>query len=298
MLGVLSASQDVIESYNKSLSTMVAQTFRTLLENGHLYQSQTTDDDSVRKLIRSRIEERALPYIEQRGYLNHGSEHSLWHLPNDLDSAVENAAGTFVLFVHPSHAKLFCKTCDRQEAFNLNSARSVIDTVPGHIEGRTKQVYVLSYRCQSCRGIPEVFLVRRNGAKLTLTGRSPMEHVTVPSQIPKDIQRYYSGAVVAYQSGQALSGLFMLRTLCEQWARKFAGPTDRADACIEKYMESLPLNFKSQFPSWKRIYEGLSADIHAATGSEKLFTKTKDEVDEHFDARRIFKIDDPAPPVT
>ena len=42
-----------------------------------------------------------------------------------------------------------------------------------------------SFLCQSCKGIPEVFLIRREGLKLILSGRAPMEVADVPTVIPK-----------------------------------------------------------------------------------------------------------------
>ena len=121
-----------------------------------------------------------------------------------------------------------------------------------------------------------------------------MEHVQVPPEVPKEVTRFYSGAVVAYQSGQTLAGLFLLRTLCEQWARKFAAAQDFADEAINKYMDSLPGDFKARFPSFRSIYEKLSADIHAATGSDELYVQMLAELNEHFSARKLFKLPTPS----
>ena len=117
-----------------------------------------------------------------------------------------------------------------------------------------------------------------------------MEHVQVPFEIPKEVARFYSGAVVAHQSGQTLAGLFLLRTLCEQWARRFAAADDHADQAINIYMDSLPEDFKGRFPSLRSIYEMLSADIHAATGSDELYVQMLTEIGEHFSARKVFKL--------
>jgi adenylate kinase len=73
----------------------------------------------------------------------------------------------------------------------------------------------LSYQCQSCKGVPEVFLVRREHLKRTNAGRAPIEHVEVPKDIPKHVSRFFRGAIVAHQSGQTLAGIFLLQTLIE-----------------------------------------------------------------------------------
>jgi hypothetical protein len=135
--------------------------------------------------------------------------------------------------------KLFCERCDRVEAFNVVSVEDFLarDAFDNSYEAREDnvQVFVVSFRCQSCKLEPEVFLIRRKGLKLTLSGRAPIEHVEVPPIIPKNIQRFFSGAVVAHQSGQTLAGLFMLRTLIEQWVQqKVQNGTLKADESIDR----------------------------------------------------------------
>jgi len=120
-----------------------------------------------------------------------------------------------------------------------------------------------------------------------------MERLEVPSIIPKIVQSFYAGAVLAYQSGQHLPGNFMLRTLIEQWARGAADQTSavQADRILDSYMASLPDDFRGRFPSLRTLYGELSADIHGAIGSEELFKRAQEEIIEHFSARKLFKLD-------
>jgi hypothetical protein len=149
----------------------------------------------------------------------------------------------------------------------------------------------LEYTCQSCKQTPEVFLVRRRGVKLTNEGRSPIEHVEVPAFIPKPVRRFFSGAVVAHQSGQTLAALFLLRTVIEQWARAATESVKvQADQVLDDYMLTLPEDFRARFPSLRALYGELSVDMHAATGSSGLFSRAVTEICEHFDARRLFKL--------
>jgi hypothetical protein len=158
------------------------------------------------------------------------------------------------------------------------------------VKNEVVQVFALSYRCQPCKGPPEVFLVRRHGMKLALAGRAPIEHTAVPGYIPKTVRHFYSGAVVAHQSGQTLAGLFLLRIVIEQFAYASTGVRNRADDALEAYMAALPGDFKNRFTSLKSLYEKLSADIHAAAGSAELFKESAKAIAEHFDARRLFRI--------
>jgi hypothetical protein len=120
-----------------------------------------------------------------------------------------------------------------------------------------------------------------------------MEHVAVPIAVPAAVRRFYVGAAIAHQSGHTLAGVFMLRTLIEQWARLTTASTKRdADQVLDEYMDTLPTDFRDRFPSMRALYSELSADIHSATGSVELFEKARKEIDEHFDARRVFKLPD------
>ncbi|MCX6353976.1 MAG: hypothetical protein NTZ78_03605 [Candidatus Aureabacteria bacterium] len=195
--------------------------------------------------------------------------------------------------------KLFCITCDEIEPFNAISSEDFLAHGCENLrtfndKDKTVQVFIFSFLCQGCKSIPETFMVRRNGDKLTLCGRAPMESLNISRVIPKNIQMYYRGAYLAYHSNQTLAGLFLLRTTIEQWAR-FATNMEqetKADKVLEKYMKKLPKNFKDEFPSMSSLYANLSADIHSATGSDVLFDRACEEIVEHFEARRLFKLKD------
>jgi hypothetical protein len=185
--------------------------------------------------------------------------------------------------------KLFCSSCDREEPFNPVDGKdeaSQVDT-----NGIINQIFVLSFQCQSCKGMPEVFMVKRKDWKLTLTGRCPMEKVQVPKYIPKLHANYYSDAVIAFNSGQTLAGLFLLRTFIEQYAIRVTGKTDLlADQIIDLYMNGLPEDFKKRFPSLRKIYGDLSDAIHKANASDELFKQSLSDIDAHFDAKRLYKL--------
>lgn len=118
------------------------------------------------------------------------------------------------------------------------------------------------------------------------------------------MQRFYSGVIVAYQSGQTLAGNFMLRTLIEQWVRldtkaergqreEAAEPTEakwKADQVLDVYAEKLPEALKGRFGTLKDSYSDLSADIHSAAGSADIFEKSRADIERHFDARRVFEL--------
>lgn len=285
---------DAVRGYEKEMSEAISQAIRTLLETKHLYQTLTVDEDGAREEFLRRVEVGVKAHCLATGGFGPSPSVVPWLLSSDMKTIMGhmNSSGTpkpRSIFT-PPHVKMFCRACDRLEPFNLVSAHEAIEPTDSYQTPTMKieQVFTFTYLCQACKKFPEVVMMRRVGGKISLAGKTPMEHVPAPKQIPKEIVPYYSGSVVAHQSGQTLAALFLLRTACEQWVRCWALPADRADAAIDKYMASLPTGFSAAFPSIRLVYEKLSEDIHAATGSEELYAKMISDIDLHFQARSIF----------
>lgn len=291
------------EEIHRVAGEHIAETIKTLLETKHLYQSLevTTPHAAISSIVmgvkpaidagRNFREELALPasaLILQR-----------WNLmdPRGNWSAVDDECTVII-----PHIKTFCRGCDRVEPFNPVAATDYLVTGEWspwkgyRTSGCVVQNFVLSFWCQGCKGIPEVFMVRRVGAKLTICGRSPMEHVDVPKYLPPKAKQYVAGAIVAHQSGQTLAGLFLLRTSIEQWIRSLGAKHDKADQALDWYMSTLPDDFKSWAPSLREVYGTLSDAIHKADASAPLFEQAKADLERHFDARRVRALPDPTPP--
>lgn len=146
--------------------------------------------------------------------------------------------------------------------------------------------------------MPVRFLVRREGLKLRLAGRDPIELISTPKVLPKGPAKYYSDAVIAHHAGQTLAGLFLMRVFVEQFWRTIPAVQEllKSDsrATGEKqgdaYQKDLPPAFKEKFPSLKDCYGKLSEAIHAADASATIFAEISTAIVEHFDARRVFNI--------
>lgn len=280
------------------LSNEIATSLRSLLGGKHLYQGVVIDrgtlqsnatkkfaklnPDLLQRAIDEALNANWSPYDEiaaQRPSYGESGEAALPPRISFLVDAIKTA----------------CAECREITPFNL---KDVFDTYhQGDRRWRPiealqgQQEFVFMFECQSCRRDPDVFLVRRRGLRLTLCGRSPMELVLVPQFIPKTVQRYYSSAVVAFQSGQILAALFLLRVVIEQFTRQEVRATQgRADEVLDQYVNLLPEDFKKRFPSLKEVYGALSAAIHAANESAELFEGSRKKIERHFDARRVFRI--------
>jgi hypothetical protein len=297
---------EALNSALRELSASVTAAIRELLEKKHLYQRVRVFPEKVASDVFGKVTGPRQAAQSARERFTEVVSSSWKALPDFADFRPEGE-GRFLEFKFKvPHVKLFCSRCDAVHAFNPVAETSgpwstavwevrVQDTPAGD----PVQHFALPFQCQSCRATPEVFLIRREGSVLLLCGRAPIETVQVPRDIPTALRKFYSNAVVAHQSGQTLSGNFQLRTLIEQFAAQFLRevPSEaerRAEAALDAYMATLPDDFKARFPSLRQLYGDLSADIHTATGSADLFESSKNTLEEHFEARRVFKVPGPA----
>jgi hypothetical protein len=289
---MLNSMVQIVDRLKSNFSDSITRTLKSLFQTKHLYQSELVNIDNTFDVELMLLKKDSLEKAKESFLLNAKSN---WATEDTGSKQVGAPIDTRITFDIPD-VKLYCSKCGGLEAFNSVSCEEFFSRGSSTSEifsltpGTTIQTFIFSFLCQSCKSVPETFMVRREGFKLILCGRSPIEYVEVPNVIPKAIKRFYSSAIVAHQSGETLAGLFLLRTLLEQWVVSKTEGATSADQAIELYMNSLPSDFTSRFPSFRAIYSELSGDIHSAKGSPELFESVKNRIIEHFDARRLFKL--------
>jgi len=287
--------QKARELLNIVLPAAVSRALKTLLETKHLYQR-----------VDVQVEKEAADAISRYALLHQTMTMELFGrwVAFGREPIKKEEANT-VYFLLPT-VRTYCSECGREQPFNpVGNMLTAPDFDSGFglpTQERLKKyfspgvvrvdVYVLTYECQGCKGIPQVFLVRREGTKLTLSGRTPIEHVEVPRVIPQTGKEFYSGALVAYQSGQHLAGLFMLRTCIEQVARNAVEGSEtivNGDELLKRYMEGLPEAAKGHFPSMRATYGTISTAIHAANPELAPFEDIRKDIDSHFEGVDVHK---------
>jgi hypothetical protein len=280
----------------EELRKIVQDSMKELLEKKHLYQNLRIDLASLEKRFlaeASKSPESERECAFQLKYFLYGPWESQ-RTKSNLPMTKTLPKGAVELYFSFPTTKLFCPTCKRIEAYNPEYGE---DYVPHSYSQTTftcdekdpSQVFVVAYRCQSCKTSPEVFLIYRKLDKLTLTGRSIIEQVSVPSFIPKKIADHYEGALVAHQTGYTLAGLFLLRTCIEQYARSVVkSEAQTCDQLMDAYMTLLPEDFKSRFPSFKKLYGDLSEAMHEAKSDSVLFETALSDMKMHFQARDLY----------
>lgn len=271
----------------------VRDAVKLLLETKHLYQSVMVDVPVPEPWLKGVMDTKRSLYVQE----TRRSGENAWPLAEPQLPGIVSSQKFDVDRVHLAFptVKIFCDRCHNVEAHNPSYALDISAQMAarqGYLHTSPSQQFVAVYTCQACKAMLQHFMIRREGLKLSLAGRSPIEHVAVPSVIPKEQRKYYSGAILAFQSGQTLPALFMLRTFIEQFAAaQVSGKSLRADAVLDLYMTSLPEPVRAHFASPREIYSRLSDAIHSASEDEALFTASCEQIVEHFEARRLYRVE-------
>jgi hypothetical protein len=284
------------------LSKQIEESVQFLLNSKLLYQNVKVtfpDSDNIFSLVTPDLERLLGPAIKTvRPFFN-----SLYGLAFEVGWSIQNPSDRSHLFmfagsdniipsisIAPKTIRNYCHTCENIEPYNFLHGVDILYDINSKIQN--VQVFSLSFECQGCKGVPEVFLVHRDKQKLVLCGRSPIEQVITVPQIPKGSNKFISDAIVAYNSGQVLAGIFLLRTFIEQYVRsKSKTPeSEDIDSLFQEYAILLPRDFKDRFPSLKSIYDNLSIAIHRADSSEDVFVSAKEDIEYHFEGKHAFRI--------
>ena len=299
----------IVESgvYSKTklmVAVVVEEKLKILLEEKHLYQSVRLSYDALVNRVSVELTNTYFPDVTNSSqFIADSLLNSSWHvddpgksrkgyiafgdIPDLLESLEFKIAGI----------RTNCGNCNKVSPMNLIKATEVVSDSRSQTDfklDKDHNVYTFAFQCQNCRAGIEVFIVARKYDKLTLVGRTPMERVQTPESIPNKQKKYYSGAIMAFNSGQVLPALFMLRTFIEQYTRTIVrqvepdkAELDKVDVILKKYMEGLPDNFNSRVPSLKDVYNYLSIAIHEADESEDLFRESRTKIEKHLNTKRL-----------
>jgi hypothetical protein len=286
------------------VNAAIADAFAKILQEKHLYQRITIDFGGILRGVRNRVRE---------GYLSQFERALRLSSPKIVLSSTRKLYEEFQL--SPVNVKLFCRSCQRREAYRCLSAKDLTaEAISAHSLGlivpalsqfapelnfsRDLQLFVFVYRCEGCaaKGKPEAFLLRREGWTFSLDGRSPIEHVEIPSFIPEKERRLYRDAVIANNAGKTLAAIFYLRSFVEQFARRVTGLTGKqtGQEITSAYAATLPDQLRDTMPSLKEWYEKLSVPIHEAKDDAETFDAALERIIKHFEIRKVHEIPETA----
>jgi hypothetical protein len=263
-----------------------------LLSTKHLYQPIRLDfTQAVEFEAKRAYQARTIPMLPSGGNYRSAAEPEI-SLTDITNQFVEEANYRYWYFGEDKSVRkkiriafppvrTLCTKCGEVEAFNL-LGEQLIQVIDIGADGH--QVFSFPVQCQRCKVCVIVFLVKRAGPKIQLVGRSEFEEVEVPKFVPKKLSRFYSQAVVAFQCGQVLAGLFLLRTLMEQYMRAVTKSiTVRGEDLCEEYAKQLGPELSGRLPSFTKIYNELSNALHTVDDREEVFASQIEQIRLHFE---------------
>lgn len=285
-----------------------ASAIKELLETKHLYQSVAFGEDLKKKIMAQ-----DLPSIlsKSKSARGHASEilRGYWNLIADKQSwegadpiHMGPPPGPSHIRIVLPRIKVTCGKCKTQNAphipFGAHEHRPNWNESADRNSAGSQAIQVLSFKyvCQSCDLSQQsilCFMVTRKGEKLTLSGRSELEEVSIPKSIPSEESKLLSNAIITNQASMPLAGIFYLRAFVEQYLRRITGISDTAtpgDVLAEEYHKLLPDEFPSKFKSMKKIYRSLSGKIHTATPCQETFDYCLEKIEKHFDQLKLMPI--------
>jgi hypothetical protein len=306
-------ADDAFSKLQLQVSLFAEKQLRLLLETKHLYQKVSIQPDEILARLTppdtSSTVSGLVPVVDEKNEFKRLAANFL------RKSLIITERVLFEgIPPHPQrclvvgNVKLFCKKCEGREAFRPIGFSDVTQSLRVKYEEQvvsgipnleisfpvTFQLFVLIFQCQVCQGIPETFLVKRDGMDLFLEGRSPIEHVELPKFIPKEEQKWFRDALIAFQSGKILAAIFYLRTFVEQFARRVTNTQNdkkTGEIILSAYARTIPENIRGTMPSLAEWYEKLSEALHGAKEDSELFEAAREKIDNHFDIRRVHKLD-------
>jgi hypothetical protein len=301
-----------MQEFTYAIAKAVEEALKRLLSEKHLYQSVEPDFQFMPELAQKvQAQKPTMPQLIQGGVpAIHPSAQALaksalglaqyaWtpyiRSGQDKPQFFPTPSATIanpIQFQMPT-VNTFC--CDCQERWPFNP---VFDGGTCVVDSPQNQRYFFGYQCQQCKGPAVRFMVRREGLKLRLAGRDPIEVLPTPKVLPKAPSRFYGDAQIAHHAGQTLAAIFLLRTFVEQFWRSLPQvqailqhqPRATGDEQGAAYQATLPDDFKNRFPSLPEVYGKLSAAMHEARADATLFEECCASTVKHFDARRIFEL--------
>jgi hypothetical protein len=294
-----------MEVVHTELKKAVVKAFKQLLSEKHLYQYVEVDISFIPTVAKTVFKGMSPAILSSERTVKRSTledvmqycigQTTVFWFPNGIttNGIPGYASGFTPLEFDLPTINTFCDECQERPPFN-----PVPESSFWNCETKQNELFLLGYQCQQCKGQPVRFLVRREGLKIRLAGRYPLEILQTPKMLPKSVSKYYSNAIIAHHAGQTLAGLFLLRVFIEQFWKTVPAvselfgrqPKATGDEQGDAYQSALPQDFNSRFPSLKDIYGKLSAAIHSADENAKLFDDSSAKIVKHFEARQLFEI--------
>ena len=313
--------KDLEDLFVSSFRTRVPAALKKLLETQHLYQSVRIDISDLQKLTTNIHKSDFAKQLKNPAPLSCGgsiripANHVIAAKKTELETLLYRFEMTSWKFLNPGPVKrvaivdpehtdacciepptilVNCELCDNRDyPHNPVSLENNFDPYQAHPVQQNKaiQIFAIPYQCQNCHKEPLIFMVRRDGLKLTIVGRSRFEKPQILSYIPKQEIDFFRDSIISFQTGRTLAAVFYLRIFLEQYLRRTtqAEGKTRGEDLADKYLKTLPEDFPSRFKNIREIYAQLSDCIHSASNDDKVYEQSKSAIEQHFRALQLLQ---------
>lgn len=268
----------------------------TILEEKHLYQNcRLTPPEEAVKAFRASCADNSIAQLLHKRHENvmllgakgpweaAGSGEGERLLIPTLDQRDSAAAQPnrqrHLVFDPPPTVRTVCSSCSAAEPHNLDRARQPSPSAV--VANEAVQTFAFTYACQACKGPPTLFLVRRQGHRLHICGRSPIEQLVTDNFFPEP-RKHLGNAILGFRCGQTLAACALLRVYIEQVAFASEGVPDGQQTIMDVYQAGLPDREREQLPSLRDVYSRLSDAIHTAREDDSVFEAALEDVRLHF----------------
>jgi hypothetical protein len=293
------SANDSFNSFRYQYPQFLSEKLRELLETKHLYQRLSVSPDDLFATLKERVWSASDEKNKFQVLVSQFLTYRFIITAKQQVDQYQNPTSCLIV----GNTKLFCSKCGQREAFRPIGFSDITETLLTRDAGEQKfkvafgntfQLFYIVFQCQHCEDKPEVFLIKRDKLDLYIEGRSPIEHVEIPSYISKDERHWFRDAVIAFQTGKILAALFYLRTFIEQFARGKKNLKDEkktGEEIMAAYAKLLPAHLRDSMPSLAEWYDKLSEALHGAKEDAKLFETARERIEKHFDIRRVHDLD-------
>jgi hypothetical protein len=210
------------------------------------------------------------------------------------DSPLSASSDQLKLAFYLPSIKLHCTDCRDEHTFSSVTAMwwdGFANCYPRY-GAKTEQIFNLTYNCVRCKNNPVSFLVKREGLRLTLCGRSERLSIEVPSVIPKSLRDVIRDAKSAAAENDIPAGFYHLRTFVEHYMKSCLGipiiERISGEDLGMKYNASLDARMSSALPSMPLLYERTSKYMHERSGTGEEFNTLIESIEGHLSAKELF----------
>ncbi|MDO6501214.1 hypothetical protein [Photobacterium sanguinicancri] len=211
------------------------------------------------------------------------------------DSALDSPHDEMKLNFPLPAIKTYCKKCKDYHTFvsiGVIWADGFLNYYP-KIQENTEQLFNFHYNCALCKDNVIAFLVKRQGFKLTLCGRSENVPINVSREIPKKLRAIVSDAIGAANENDVFAGFYHLRTFCEHYMKSCLSIPGQeritGDELSKKYSSSLDNRMSAGLPPMSVIYEKASKLMHERVGTRQEFDELLSDIEGHIAAKKLFQ---------